>query len=157
MDAAQARIGSDFSNQFDRSPRISFGIDGLDDILHGGLPAGHLYLLEGTPGAGKTTIAMGLVLSNLQAGRKMLYITLSESKQELLAVARSHGWELDQVPIFELTPQEDSLRPEHQYSVFNPEDVELDQLTDLISKKVEDTHPERGRNRFPVGASSAGA
>lgn len=142
MDAAQARIGSDFSNQFDRSPRISFGIDGLDDILHGGLPAGHLYLLEGTPGAGKTTIAMGLVLSNLKAGRKVLYITLSESKQELLGVARSHGWELDQVPIFELTPQEDSLRPEHQYSVFNPEDVELDQLTNLISKKVEDTHPE---------------
>ena len=142
MDAAQAKmIGPDGKKIFDRSPRIKFGTDGLDDILHGGLPAGHLYLLEGTPGAGKTTIALRLALSNWEAGRKTLYITLSESKQELLAVAFSHGWELDPVPIFELVPQEDSLRPEHQYSVFNPEDVELDQLTDLISKKVEEVQP----------------
>ncbi len=141
MDAAQAKFGPDSKKTADRIPRISFGISGLDDILHGGLPAGHLYLLEGTPGAGKTTIALRLVLSNSDAGRKALYITLSESKQELLAVAASHGWKLDPVPIFELTPQEDSLRPEHQYSVFNPEDVELDQLTDLISKKVEEVQP----------------
>lgn len=135
MDAAQAR------SERDRSPRITFGIPGLDDILHGGLPAGHLYLLEGTPGAGKTTIAMRLALNNCEAGRKTLYITLSESKQELVAVAGSHGWNLDAIPIFELVPQEDSLRPEHQYSVFNPEDVELDQLTDLISKKVDEVEP----------------
>lgn len=142
MDAAQAKsIGSDGNSTPDRSPRIRFGINGLDDILDGGLPAGHLYLLEGTPGAGKTTIALRLVLSNCQAGRRALYITLSESKQELRAVAASHGWQLDTVPIFELTPQEDSLRPEHQYSVFNPEDVELDQLTDLISKKVDEVQP----------------
>ena len=141
MDAAQARISPEVQAKFDRTPRISFGIGGLDNILHGGLPAGHLYLLEGTPGAGKTTIALRLVLSNTNLGRKALYITLSESKQELLSVAKSHGWELDPVPIFELTPQEDSLRPEHQYSVFNPEDVELDQLTDLISKKVEEVQP----------------
>lgn len=138
MDAAQAKIEPDFKNRF---PRISFGISGLDDILHGGLPAGHLYLLEGTPGAGKTTIALNLVLSNCEAGQKTLYITLSESKQELLAVAVSHGWRLDHIPIFELVPQEDSLRPEHQYSVFNPEDVELDQLTDLISQKVAEVQP----------------
>ncbi len=100
-----------------------------------------MYLLEGTPGAGKTTIALGLVLSNCEAGHKTLYITLSESKQELVAVAVSHGWRLDHIPIFELVPQEDSLRPEHQYSVFNPEDVELDQLTDLISQKVDETQP----------------
>lgn len=138
MDAAQAKIEPDLKN---RSPRIAFGISGLDDILHGGLPSGHLYLLEGTPGAGKTTIALRLVLSNCEAGRKTLYITLSESKQELMDVAVSHGWSLDHIPIFELVPQEDSLRPEHQYSVFNPEDVELDQLTDLISKKVDDIQP----------------
>ena len=138
MDAAQAKIESNVKS---RSPRTSFGIGGLDDILHGGLPAGHLYLLEGTPGAGKTTIALRLVLSNFEAGRKVLYVTLSESKQELMAVAVSHGWSLDGIPIFELVPQEDSLRPEHQYSVFNPEDVELDQLTDLISKKVDEVQP----------------
>lgn len=141
MDAAQAKIGPDSQNTAERYPRVSFGISGLDDILHGGLPPGHLYLLEGTPGAGKTTIALRLILSTREAGRKALYITLSESKQELLAVAASHGWDLDPVPIFELTPQEDSLRPEHQYSVFNPEDVELDQLTDLISKKVAEIQP----------------
>src|SRR5580700_9215992 len=116
MDAAQAKIvGSDSQPMSDRSPRISFGIPGLDDVLNGGLPSGHLYLLEGTPGAGKTTIALRLILSNREMGRKVLYITLSESTQELLGVAASHGWELDPVPIFELTPQEDSLRPEHQY------------------------------------------
>jgi len=142
MDAAQAKTTEpDPPNGQDRSPRISFGIPGLDDILHGGLPSGHLYLLEGTPGAGKTTIALRLALSTCKAGLTALYITLSESKQELLAVAASHGWQLDPVPIFELTPQEDSLRPEHQYSVFNPEDVELDQLTDLMSKKVTEIEP----------------
>src|SRR5580698_3039770 len=143
MDAAQAKVvGSGSQRTPDRSPRISFGIPGLDDVLNGGLPAGHLYLLEGTPGAGKTTIALRLVLSNTEVGNRSLYITLSESKQELLAVAASHGWDLDPVPIFELVPQEDSLRPEQQYSVFNPEDVELDQLTDLMSRKVDEVRPE---------------
>jgi circadian clock protein KaiC len=141
MDAAQATMGPNGGSSTERSPRITFGIQGLDDILHGGLPAGHLYLLEGTPGAGKTTIALGLILRNHEAGRRTLYITLSESKQELIGVADSHGWRLDDVPIFELAPQEDSLRPEHQYSVFNPEDVELNHLTDLISKKVNEIQP----------------
>lgn len=143
MGAAQARTSQPVAQDGPGSgPRISFGISGLDNILNGGLPSGHLYLLEGTPGAGKTTIAMRLALSNREAGRRVLYITLSESKAELLAVAASHGWQLDHVPIFELVPQEDSLRPEHQYSVFNPEDVELDQLTDLMSKKVDEVRPE---------------
>jgi len=143
MDAAQARTTRpDLLARSGTAQRIAFGIDGLDNILHGGLPAGHLYLLEGTPGAGKTTIALRLALSNCEAGHRTLYITLSESKQELLAVAASHGWELEPVPIFELVPQEDSLRPDQQYSVFNPEDVELDQLTDLMSKKVDEVRPD---------------
>lgn len=70
MDAAQAKIGLDSHQTAERHPRISFGINGLDDILHGGLPAGHLYLLEGTPGAGKTTIALRLVLSNCRRGAR---------------------------------------------------------------------------------------
>jgi circadian clock protein KaiC len=70
-----------------------------------------------------------------------LYITLSESRQELLDVAKSHGWRLDDIPIFELTPQEDSLRADQQYSIFHPEDVELNQLTDLISKRVDEVRP----------------
>ena len=143
MDAAQASTHSELGENgpASRLHRISFGIAGLDDVLCGGLPAGHLYLLEGTPGAGKTTIALQLVLTARQAGLKSLYITLSESRQELLIVASSHGWQLDGIPIFELAPQEDSLRAEHQYSIFNPEDVELNQLTDLISQKVEEVQP----------------
>lgn len=141
MDGAQPRLADAGALEAPQLKRIGFGIEGLDDILHGGLPLGHLYLLEGTPGAGKTTIALKFVLSNREAGRKALYITLSESRQELLAVALSHGWDLSTLPIFELTPQEDSLRPEQQYSVFNPEDVELNQLTDLISKKVDAVQP----------------
>jgi len=122
-------------------PRVSFGVRGLDEILYGGLPAGHMYLLEGKPGAGKTTVALQFVLTASRNGLKALYITLSESRQELLAVAASHGWELDEVPIFELAPQEDSLRAEQQYSVFHPEDVELNQLTDLISRKTDEVQP----------------
>jgi len=140
MDAAQAQTASDSESDL-RSPRVAFGVLGLDDVLHGGLPAGHLYLLEGTPGAGKTTIALQFALTIHQKGQRSLYITLSESRQELLDVAASHGWNVDQVPVFELTPQEDSLRAEHQYSVFNPEDVELNELTDLISRKVAEVQP----------------
>src|SRR5579885_2305041 len=120
MDAAQAKrrpVGDSES-----CLHIPFGIPGLDDVLCGGLPAGHLYLLEGTPGAGKTTIALRFVLNSHEAGANALYITLSESRQELHAVAKSHGWDLHDIPIFELTPQEDSLRAEHQYSIFHPED-----------------------------------
>ncbi len=140
MDAAQAKTATalDFPDGIGRFPRVPFGIRGLDDILHGGLPAGHMYLLEGTPGAGKTTIALQFALTARRNGQKALYVTLSESRQELLDVAASHGWELDSVPIFELAPQEDSLRPEQQYSVFHPEDVELNQLTDLLSRKVDE-------------------
>jgi circadian clock protein KaiC len=143
MDAAQAQSASisKSKGQPGRSPRVPFGVLGLDEVLHGGLPAGHLYLLEGTPGAGKTTIALQFVLTACDKGQKALYITLSESRQELLAVAASHGWDLTKVPVFALAPQEDSLRAEHQYSVFNPEDVELNELTDLISKKVNEVQP----------------
>src|SRR5271166_3119009 len=106
MDAAQVQTAtvSNFVNGVGRFPRVPFGVRGLDDILYGGLPAGHLYLLEGTPGAGKTTLALQFALTACHAGQRALYITLSESRKELLAVAASHGWRLDPVPIFELTP-----------------------------------------------------
>ena len=143
MDAAEAKTAtlSGTRNGVNGFPRVSFGVRGLDDVLYGGLPAGHMYLLEGTPGAGKTTVALQFVLTASRNGLKALYITLSESRQELLAVAASHGWKLDRIPIFELAPQEDSLRPERQYSVFHPEDVELNQLTELISRKTDEVQP----------------
>jgi circadian clock protein KaiC len=143
MDAAQATtaIDSGYHNPANSGPRVPFGIAGLDDVLHGGLPAGHMYLMEGTPGAGKTTVGLQFALTACRNQQIPLYITLSESRNELMAVASSHGWDLSPVPIFELTPQEDTLRPEQQYSVFNPEDVELNALTDLISKKVDEVQP----------------
>ena len=74
--------------------RVSTGIPGLDDILNGGFPRGHLYLIEGDPGTGKTTVALQFLLAGLQQGEQGLYVTLSESKQELEGVAESHGWSL---------------------------------------------------------------
>lgn len=119
-------------------PRIQTGITGFDDILVGGLPAGQMYLLEGTPGTGKTTIALQFIRHGILAGEPALYITLSESKRELEASARSHGWDFDDFSIAEFMPEEASLSPEQQYTVFHPSEVELastvQKLTDLIEK-----------------------
>src|SRR5579864_491444 len=86
--------------------RFATGIAGLDDILGGGLARNHLYLLEGDPGTGKTTIALQFLMEGTRLGQKGLYVTLSESKAELLEIADSHGWSLDGLEIFELTPDE---------------------------------------------------
>lgn len=87
------------------SVKAATGINGLDDILDGGLSRGHVFLLEGEPGTGKTTVALHFLLAGAQVGERSLYITLSETERELRQGARSHGWELDDnVHIFELTP-----------------------------------------------------
>ncbi|MEO7805442.1 MAG: ATPase domain-containing protein, partial [Steroidobacteraceae bacterium] len=82
--------------------RSKTGIAGLDEILHGGLIARRLYLIDGNPGAGKTTLALQYLLEGVKAGEKCLYVTLSESREELEAGARSHGWSLDGIEIVEL-------------------------------------------------------
>ena len=87
----------------------STGIEGLDDILHGGLPQGRLYLVAGEPGVGKTTLALQFLLEGIRRGEKGLYVTLSETRQEIQAVARSHGWSLEQVDLFELAAVEEAL------------------------------------------------
>src|SRR5262245_62555242 len=86
------------------------GIEGLDDILAGGLPTNRFYLIQGDPGSGKTTLALQFLLEGIRRGEKALYITLSETKQELLAVARSHGWSLDGIQLVELSAIETLLR-----------------------------------------------
>ncbi len=123
--------------------RVTTGIRGLDDILGGGLPDNHLYLLEGDPGTGKTTIALQFLLTGLEQGEKVLYITLSESQRELHDVARSHGWSLDGLPIFEMTPPEDDLSPEAQYTVFHPSEVELSDTIASILTQVDQVNPHR--------------
>ncbi|HET7890821.1 MAG TPA: ATPase domain-containing protein, partial [Candidatus Sulfotelmatobacter sp.] len=123
--------------------RLRTGIEGLDDMLEGGLPSGHLYLIEGDPGTGKTTLALQFLLSGIASGESALYVTLSESAKELRDVAASHGWSLDKVQIFEMLPDEDALRPERQYTVFHPSEVELGDTTKAIVAKVEEVNPKR--------------
>jgi len=100
--------------------RVSSGVSGLDAITLGGWPVHHLYLIEGDPGTGKTTLALQFLLEGAQRGERVLYVTLSESKQELEGVAASHKWPLDNVEIFEFLPNEDSLNPENEYSALHP-------------------------------------
>jgi circadian clock protein KaiC len=123
--------------------RLTTGVEGLDDILEGGLPAGHLYLVEGDPGTGKTTLALQYLLAGAEHGEPVLYVTLSESAKELRDVSASHGWSLEKVTIFELLPDEETLRPEHQYTVFHPSEVELGDTTKAIVSKVEEVKPKR--------------
>ncbi len=123
--------------------RLHSGIAGLDDILHGGLPKGHIYLLEGDPGTGKTTLAMQFLLAGAAAGESTLYITLSESREELEATGREHGWPVERLRIAEAIPPEDDLKPEAQYTVFHPSEVELADTISTIFKQVDDARPKR--------------
>src|SRR3984957_13294792 len=89
--------------------RSQTGVPGLDEILHGGLISHRLYLIDGNPGSGKTTLSLQYLLQGIKDGEKCLYITLSETKEELLAGAASHGWSLDLVKIVELVPDAEEL------------------------------------------------
>ncbi|HEX5283544.1 MAG TPA: ATPase domain-containing protein [Bryocella sp.] len=123
--------------------RVSTGVPGIDDILGGGLPAGHLYLLEGYPGTGKTTIAMQFLLEGSKRGERCMYVTLSESKSELEQVAASHGWMLSPILVCEMIPTDEELSPEAQYTVFHPSEVELADTITAIIKQVNEFNPER--------------
>lgn len=123
--------------------RLPTGISGLDDILRGGLPADCMYLLMGTPGAGKTTMAMQFLMEGVRRGEPSLYITLSESKREIQKVAKSHGWDLSGVKICELMPSETNLSAESQLTVFNPSELELGETTRAMIASVEENKPKR--------------
>lgn len=124
------------------SPRISTGIAGLDDILGGGLTPQRLYLVEGSPGAGKTTLGLQFLLDGVARGESGLYITLSETTDELVAVAHSHGWDLSQLAIYELAGDDD-LDPDSQQSVFHPSEVELGETTRKVMDRVDELRPVR--------------
>jgi circadian clock protein KaiC len=119
------------------------GIAGFDSILRGGFTPDRLYLLEGAPGAGKTTIALQFLREGAANGERVLYVTLSESEEELRGVAESHGWNLDGVIIQEILPTPGALRADEQYTVFHPAEVELGDTIDRILEKVEEIQPRR--------------
>ena len=115
---------------------------GLDAILGGGLPVDRLYLVEGDPGTGKTTLALQFLLDGVRRGETALYVTLSETTDELQAVADSHGWSLDGITIHELTPN-DMLSPDAQYTVFHPSEVELTDTMNVVFQTLDRVRPRR--------------
>ena len=126
------------------SQKAPSGIVGLDDVLGGGFTRGCLFLLEGMPGTGKTTIALRFLLQGARANEPTLYITLSETREELLNGAASHGWSVpDSVEIFELQPPETLLNPDQQQSLLYSSDLELGETTKLIFDAVERAKPTR--------------
>ncbi|WP_374583259.1 ATPase domain-containing protein [Pseudoduganella sp.] len=122
---------------------ISTGIDGLDSILAGGLTKDRLYLLEGDPGSGKTTMALQFLVEGARRGEPVLYITLAENEVELRAVARSHGFSMDGISVHEIIAAESVLDPDEQYTVFHPSEVELGETNRRILSHIEQLNPSR--------------
>jgi circadian clock protein KaiC len=131
------------TNNQEPSERLSVGVQGLDEVLLGGLNPNRIYLLEGLPGTGKTTLALQFMLEGARAGEKCLYITLSETAEELRAVARSHGWSLDPITIFELTPPEANFAADQYYTLLHPSEVELSETIKVILDRIEELKPDR--------------
>ncbi len=123
--------------------RIATGIEGLDDVLYGGLTPDRLYLVEGMPGSGKTTLAFQFLMEGARLGERVLYVTLSETENEIRSVGASHGWSLDGVVIHEAIPTENSLSPAEQYTMFHPAEVELGETTQRVLSEVDQTRPAR--------------
>lgn len=123
--------------------RSATGVPGLDEVLRGGLIAGQLYLIDGAPGAGKTTLALQYLLQGLRDGERTLYVTLSETAEELSAGAASHGWTLDGIEMLELVVDEARLDGDTELTMFHPSEVELGETTRRILEAVERFRPQR--------------
>jgi hypothetical protein len=117
---APAHHGAPAGAAVDEASLAPTGIAGLDDIMNGGLVRNRLYLIEGLPGSGKTTLALQFLLDGIARGERVLYVTLSESIEELVSVIHSHGWSADGITMRELAPASDSLNPDERYTMFHP-------------------------------------
>ncbi|CAH2800232.1 MAG: Circadian clock protein KaiC [uncultured Paraburkholderia sp.] len=122
--------------------RLRSGIDGIDDVLGGGFTPHRMYLVEGAPGTGKTTLALQFLLKGIEEGQTGLYITLSETRSELISVADSHGWDLSQFHILELLSDE-GLDPQFEQSVLHPAEVELGETVRNVIRQVDEIKPAR--------------
>jgi circadian clock protein KaiC len=127
----------------ENTQRAKTGIPGLDEVLHGGLISERLYLVDGSPGAGKTTLALQFLLEGKRAGEDCLYVTLSETKQELQAGARSHGWDLEGIHIIELMANENELDADGHLTMLPPSEIELGETTRQIIAALERIEPIR--------------
>lgn len=123
--------------------RVATGVEGLDDIISGGFPQGHIYLLEGETGTGKTTIGLQFLLEGARRGERGLFITLSSSQQDIEEVALSHGWSLASLVVCELLPSLAKLQPEEQDSIFHPAEMELEDQSQTVRDVVMQHQPRR--------------
>jgi circadian clock protein KaiC len=122
---------------------LSTGIAGLDTILGGGLSPCRIYLVEGEPGTGKTTTGLQFLREGVRQGETVVYITLAETRNELMEVAASHGWDLAGIHVHEVLPSEDPLALEQEYSMFHPSEVELADRIKMILAVVDEMKPTR--------------
>ncbi len=123
--------------------RLLTGVPGLDDVLHGGLIQNRLYLVEGNPGAGKTTLALQFLREGVRLGERCLYVTLSETREELAAGAQSHGLSLDDIDIIELSGHDDDLSGNNELTMYHPSEVELTETTREVLQAIERIDPRR--------------
>jgi circadian clock protein KaiC len=122
--------------------KATTGISGLDDILRGGFPVGRVMLIEGDPGVGKTTLALQFLIEGAKRGEASIYVTLSETREELEQVAASHGWSLEGIEVFELAAPA-AFQEEEQNTFFHPSEVELAEMTKAVTDLSLKVQPRR--------------
>lgn len=131
------------TNETPSDARVSTGIAGLDEVLGGGLPKDAVYLVQGNPGVGKTTFALRFLLEGAERGERCMYVSFSETKEELAAVARSHGWPTDSLSIYELLSAAKRLEQTDDQTMFHPAEVELEEKTQPLLEEFDRVKPAR--------------